>query len=37
MPMPHETRHHEKAPHEVILERLDKIEDILARLSEKIN
>ena len=35
MPLPHE-RYHERPPHEEILERLDRIEEMLRRMENKI-
>ena len=36
MPIPHEMPRHERKPHEAILERLDKVEEILRRIEEKL-
>lgn len=36
MALPHERFEHEKKPHEIILERLDKVEEILRRIEEKL-
>ena len=35
MPMPHEMKHHERAPHEMILEKLEIIEKMLEELKDK--
>jgi len=36
MPLPHERYGYERSPHEEILERLDKVEEILRRIEEKL-
>ena len=36
MPLPHERFGYEKKPHEIILEKLDGIEEILRRIEEKL-
>lgn len=36
MPRPHEMTPNERPPHEEILERLDRIEEIIRRIEEKV-
>lgn len=36
MPRPNETMPHESPPHEEIFERLDRIEEIVRRIEEKV-